>query len=304
MKPSAHIVRNIVAAVGLGAWLLAAFDLLAAYLKALGLAGAEIGELGIAIAEIGELPRSLALLLAMTAALWLGSERLVQGRPVLRRQLPLAFSICGAALITAVFGVHFGLAAGAEPQELALFGGLTWPLLALTLAIVTGAGSVVALLARASEGRAWPAVFAGLPGLAAVLFYAMVTRRIADYGVDTDTAGVLPLIFPRPWTLIAGLAIPTVAVVGLTALGRRVGAESSVASALVAVAPWLYALHAVVCLGTAAPLMLMSGFAVDDRVRQVNERSTWILAAAFAAAWIALYAVQRRRYRARRAERS
>ena len=300
MKRIAQILPDVVAAVGLGAWLLAGFELAASYLKALGLAGAEIGELGIAIAEIGELPRSLALLLAMTAALWIGSERLVQGRPVLRRQLPLAFAICGAALITSVLTVHFTFAAGADGEKLLLFGGLTWPLLTLTLAAVTGAGAVVALLARSSDGRAWPALFAGLPALAAILFYAMVTRRVADYGVDTGTSEVLPAIFPRPLTLTVGLAVPIVAAVGLAALGRRSGSDRPVASALVAVAPWLYSLHALVCFGTAAPLMLLAGFGVDDRIRAANEWATWILAGVFGAIWIALFVVQRRRYLARR----
>jgi hypothetical protein len=299
MKRLAGIIPDAVAAVGLGAWLLAGFELAASYLKALGLAGAEIGRLGIAIVELGDLPRSLALLLAMTGALWIGSERLVRGEPVLLRHLPLVFSICAASLIAALLIVHLGFAGDADPQKLLLFGGLTWPLLVLTVAVVCGAGVAVALLARASRSRVWSTLYAALPGLAAIGFYLMVSRRISDYGIDE----ALPLLFPRPWTLLVGLALPTAAAVGLTVLARRTGTGRPLSTALLAVGPWIYALHAIVCLGTAAPLMLLAGFAVDDGTRSTNDWATWILAGVFGAIWIALFAIQRRRYLTRRPDR-
>lgn len=303
MKRLAGIIPDVVAVVGLGAWLLVGFELTASYLKALGLAGAVIGDLGIAIVGVGDIPRTLALLLAMTAALWIGSERMVQGRPVLRRQLPLAFAICAAALIAAVLTVHFAFSGQAAGEKLLLFDGLTWPLLALTIAAVTGAGALVALLARSSRGRVWPVLFAGLPSLAAILFYGMVTRRIADYGVDTDTFDAFPLIFPRPLTLIAGLLLPIAAGAGLALAGRRSGIERPVATALIAVGPWLYAAHALVCLGTASPFALLCALIGDDGSNTANEWAIWILAVVFGAIWVALFAIQRRRYLSRRPER-
>jgi len=100
MTRVAQITTNVAAAAGLALWLLAGLELLTWYLKALGLAGAELGELGIAIVELGEIPRSLALLLALTAVVWTASERLARGEPVFQRLFPLVCA--GAALVLTV----------------------------------------------------------------------------------------------------------------------------------------------------------------------------------------------------------
>jgi hypothetical protein len=299
----AELLPEVVASFGLGVWLLAALELVAWYLKALGLAGAEIGELGLAIAELGEIPRTLALLLALTAALAIASERIVRGESVFHRLFPLLLAALALLPTAIAAAIHLALYGQADPDRLRLYSGLTWPPLILTAGAIQTAVAICALLARGAGGRPWAAVLFALPLAAALGFYLLVTRTIADYGVNPG-ANALPAIFPRPWSLALGLAVPIATFFGLERLARAAESGRPRRTALTAAAAWSLALHAVVCLGTVAPLMPLAGFAVDERVRQVNEWASWILAAGFAALWIALYAIQSRRYRTRRPERS
>lgn len=303
LKRLAELLPEVVATVGLGVWLLAALELAAWYLKALGLAGAGIGDLGAAISTLGDIPRTLALLLTLTAALVIASERIVRGASVFHRLFPVLLAVL-ALLLTAIgAAIHLCLSGGADPERLRLFSGLTWPLLFLSAGAVQVAVAVCAPLARGTGGRPWAAALFALPLVAALGFYLLVTRPIADHGVDPMGAA-LPAIFPRSWSVALGLALPIAAFVGLERLSRAAEGARPRRTALSAAAAWSLALHAGVCLGTVAPLMPLAGFAVDDRVRRVNEWATWILAAGFAALWIALWAIQRRRYRTRRPVRS
>jgi hypothetical protein len=296
---TAKILTNTVAAVGLGLWLVTGLELLTWYLKALGLAGAELGDLGIAIVELGEIPRSLALLLALTAVVWLASERFVRGEPVFQRLFPLVCAIAALTLTALATALHLAIAGHADGNELQLFGRVSWPQVVLASAAVNLAGAICALLARASDSRPWAVALAALPALVAIAFYLTVTRRIAELGVDVDGTATLPLIFPRPFTLAAALGLPLAAAVALVLLGRRAGIPRPTRSALLAAAPALYALHAAVCLGTVSPLMPLTGFAVDEQVRRLNDWATWGQAVLFGALWIALFAIQCRRYLAR-----
>lgn len=299
MKRLAELLPEITSAVGLGVWLLIALELHAWYVKALGLAGADIGDLGIATVEIGDVPRTLAMLLALTVAIGVASERYVRGAAVFHSVYPPLLATLCLALPAIAGAVHLGLEGGADPDRLRLFAGLSWPLLILTLDAVCVGAAVSALLARGRGGRPWAAVLFALPLAAGLAFYLLVTRTIADYGVDPD-AGTLPLVFPRPWSIALGLALPLAAFAGLNLLCRAAEVERPRRTALAAAAPWSLALHAWVCLGTTAPLVRLAGFATGDRVRDINEWATWLLAAVFAALWIALYVIQRRRYLRRR----
>jgi hypothetical protein len=298
LKRLAELLPEIASAVGLGLWLLVGVELLSAYLKALGLGGAAIGDLGIAIVEIGQIPSSLAMLLTLTVVIWIASERLVRGEPVLHRLLPIVVATCALLMAVLAAAIHAMCSADVDPDKLRLFGGLTWPLLVFSFTAVALAGAICALFARATDGRPWAVALAALPALAALGFYTLVTRSIADYGVED--APTLPLIFPRPWSIALGLALPIAVAIGLWLLGRRRGGTRPLRSALLAAAPLAYALHALVCLGTASPLELLAGFAIDDGARRANELGTWILAALFGVAWVVLFAIQRRRYLKRR----
>jgi len=43
----------------------------------------------------------------------------------------------------------------------------------------------------------------------------------------------------------------------------------------------------------------MIGFAVEEQTRAINQRAIWITAGVLGAIWVVLFAIQRRRYRAR-----